>query len=203
MCLSVVSRLSWADSSQIHSKVALRISEKTRRRECTSKPTTSSQSCANSHRIGFYKNFQRLVKARRAGLLGWSFLKFLKGFVGTELTLSRCRLEKTLADLKPDKLKTDPATHFWTVYKKIADEHDDDLLGKYAGDLDTSLLFVSIFTSLARFVSPQPRSFAVLGGFVLRCRYNFHRPNHSIAPTKPLRPHKRSTASDIATKHFV
>ena len=35
---------------------------------------------------------------------------------------------------------------FWTVYKKVADEHDNDLVSRYAGDLDTSLLFVSPFT---------------------------------------------------------
>jgi len=48
-------------------------------------------------------------------------------------------------DLRPTKIKTDPATNFWTVYKKVADEHDDDLVSKYVGDLDTSLLFVSTF----------------------------------------------------------
>ena len=51
---------------------------------------------------------------------------------------------------KPTKIKTDPTTNFWTVYKKVAGEHDSDLVSKYVGDLDTSLLFVSTFTSLAR-----------------------------------------------------
>jgi hypothetical protein len=54
--------------------------------------------------------------------------------------------------LKPAKVKTDPSTNFWTVYKKVADEHDNDLVSKYVGDLDTSLLFVSIFASLARLI---------------------------------------------------
>ena len=65
-------------------------------------------------------------------------------------------MEKTITDWNPQKLKTDPTTNFWTVYRNVADEHDDDLLKKYAGDLDTSLLFVSIFTSLARLVSLNP-----------------------------------------------
>ena len=58
-------------------------------------------------------------------------------------------MEKAIATLKPAKIKTDPTTNFWTIYKKVADEHDNDLVSKYVGDLDTSLLFVSMFTSLA------------------------------------------------------
>ena len=46
-------------------------------------------------------------------------------------------------------------TNFVTVYKKAADKHYDDLLEKYAGDLETSQIFVSRFTPLARPVSPQ------------------------------------------------
>jgi hypothetical protein len=60
-------------------------------------------------------------------------------------------LEKAIEELKvttTTPTDIDPATNFWTVYKKVADEHDDDMLNKYAGDLDTSLLFVSMFTSL-------------------------------------------------------
>jgi len=45
--------------------------------------------------------------------------------------------------------KTDPTTNFWTVYEKVADEHDNDLVSTCGGDLDVSLLFVSTFTSLA------------------------------------------------------
>ena len=57
-------------------------------------------------------------------------------------------MEKTIATLKPAKIKTDPGTNFWTVYKKVADDHDNDLISKYIGDLDTSLLFVSTSMSL-------------------------------------------------------
>jgi len=59
-------------------------------------------------------------------------------------------LEKAISTWKPARIKTDPTTNFWTVYKKVADEHDTDLVSKYVGDLDTSLLFVSAVTSLAR-----------------------------------------------------
>ena len=69
--------------------------------------------------------------------------------VRTEAYLFRLRLEKAVADLKPPPNNIDPITNLWTVYKKVADEHDDDLVSKYAGDLDTSLLFVSVSTSLA------------------------------------------------------
>ena len=70
---------------------------------------------------------------------------FLAGPIRAESPLS-CRLEGAIASLKPAKIKTDPITNFWTVYKKVADEHDADLVSKYIGDLDTSLLFVSAFT---------------------------------------------------------
>jgi hypothetical protein len=57
-------------------------------------------------------------------------------------------LEKAIANWKPGRIEADPITNFWTVYKKVADEHDTDVVSKYIGDLDTSLLFVSVFTLL-------------------------------------------------------
>ena len=68
--------------------------------------------------------------------------------VRSESVPLRLRFEKAIADWKPDKIGTDPTTNFWTIYKKVADEYDNDLVSKYVGDLDTSLLFVSPFTSL-------------------------------------------------------
>ena len=64
----------------------------------------------------------------------------------SEPTVFHFRFENAVASLKPTKLRADPITHFWTFYKKVADEHDNDLVSKYIGDLDTSLLFVSAFT---------------------------------------------------------
>ena len=68
------------------------------------------------------------------------------------MTPSCSRLEKGIANRKPAGAKTDPATDFWTVYMKVAEEHDSGMVSRYAGDLDASLLFVSAFISLAHFI---------------------------------------------------
>jgi len=70
----------------------------------------------------------------------------------TESTPSCFRLEEEIATLKPAKIETDPSANFWTVYKKVADERGNDLVSNYIGDLDTSLFFVSTFTSLVCFM---------------------------------------------------
>ena len=88
-------------------------------------------------------------KTRRRGDPGTSTPNFLR-MVDIEPALSRFRLEKAITNWKPTR--TDPATNFWTVYKKIADEHDNDLVSKYVGNLDTSLLFVSTSVPLPRLV---------------------------------------------------
>jgi hypothetical protein len=72
--------------------------------------------------------------------------------IRSESALFRFRFEKVVTSWKPEKTKIDPTTNFWTAYKKVADECDDDLVSKYAGDLDTSLLFVSPFSSLVPFI---------------------------------------------------
>ena len=66
----------------------------------------------------------------------------------SEPTMFHSRFEEAMASSKPTKFKSDPTTHFWTVYRGVIDEHDNDLVSKYVGDLDTSLLFVSTFMSL-------------------------------------------------------
>ena len=58
--------------------------------------------------------------------------------------------------LKPAETRPGPTTNFWTTYKKVARELDDDLVSKYVGDLDTSLLFVSAFVSLACLIRLSP-----------------------------------------------
>ena len=69
----------------------------------------------------------------------------------SESTLFRFyRFERAVANRKPARIKTDPTTNFWTVYEKVAGEHDNDLVSTCAGDLDISLLFVSMFMSLVR-----------------------------------------------------
>lgn len=133
------------------------------------------------------------------------FPKFITttGLARTELALSRFSLEKAITDLKPTPVNIDPTTNFWTVYKKVADEHDSDMVAKYTGDLDASLLFVSAFVPLDRIVSPQLGLFPLLGGSVLCRSHHLHCPNHPITPTKPLRSHKPPTPSDIAEQHLV
>ena len=69
---------------------------------------------------------------------------------GPNSASSYFRLEKAIANWKPTRIQTDSTTNFWTVYKKVADEHDHDLISKCVGDLDTSLLFVSAFIPLVR-----------------------------------------------------
>ena len=102
--------------------------------------------------------------------------------VWSEPTVFYHRFEKAIASLNPTEHKPDPVTYFWTVYKKVADEYDNDLLSKYVGDLDTSLLFVSAFMSLhTPFTSTYP---SVLGGFILGRHFRVYRPNHPTTPAK-------------------
>lgn len=66
--------------------------------------------------------------------------------------MSCFRLEKIFANDKLTGTKASPTTNFWTTYKKVADEYDNDMISKYVGDLDTSLLFVSMPVSLVLLV---------------------------------------------------
>jgi hypothetical protein len=91
------------------------------------------------------------VKARRSGSLSQSFPMFPRGLTRSESALFRFRFEKAIASLKPDKIKTDPTTGFWTTYKGVADKYDNDLVSNYMEDLDNTLLFVSPFSSLEPF----------------------------------------------------
>ncbi|KAJ7268256.1 hypothetical protein C8J57DRAFT_956541, partial [Mycena rebaudengoi] len=38
---------------------------------------------------------------------------------------------------------------FWTAYKKLADEFDNELQAKYGQDLDTSLIFAGLFSAVS------------------------------------------------------
>jgi len=58
-------------------------------------------------------------------------------------------LEKAITGLRPSEIQVDPRTNFWNAYKKVADQHDDALVSRYVGDLDTSLIFVSALAFLA------------------------------------------------------
>ena len=59
----------------------------------------------------------------------------------TKMSLSQsCRA-------KQDKLPVDREDHqarFYEVYRKVAEEYDEDFLKKYEEDLNTTLIFVSL-----------------------------------------------------------
>ena len=63
--------------------------------------------------------------------------------------------------MKPQEIGSDPATKFWAAYEKVADWHDPNLLSKCVGDLDTSLLFVSMFMSHYLFLASTEWCFCV------------------------------------------
>ena len=156
---------------------------------CSRRFTTAFKEELSAIRKGEEERLVRLVST------------FPTSLVWSESTPSRLRLERVIASWKPTKIKTDPTTNFWTVYKKVADECDNDLVSKYVGDLDTSLLFVSAFSSLARLIRLNWTS--PVGGFVLGRDFRIHCPNHSCTPTKPHRPDKRPAPPNIATEHLI
>ena len=60
-------------------------------------------------------------------------------------------LEKALRDALKSVLEkdgsSDPRTSFYNKFKEEVDEYDDDLQEKHDGDLDTTLIFVSLLLS--------------------------------------------------------
>ncbi|KAF9646017.1 hypothetical protein BDM02DRAFT_3076221, partial [Thelephora ganbajun] len=78
----------------------------------------------------------------------------------------------------------------WTAYKKVADEHDNDLVSKYVGDLDTSLLFAGLFSVVTAQVITQiipqlqPNSVDLTNVLLLRILQQ----NTSFDGTDPLAP---------------
>jgi len=42
-----------------------------------------------------------------------------------------------------EKGANDDRSRFWTVYQKVAAEHDNEFLERYDGDMDIVLIFVS------------------------------------------------------------
>ena len=114
--------------------------------------------------------------------IGWSPPKLSTKLIRAD-SLLPFRLEKAIEGLRPPVTKVDPTTNFWTTYKKVAGEHDNDMVSKYVGDLDTSMLFVSTFTSREGIILRC--HFSAIGGFILGCHYCVHCPNHSIPPAKP------------------
>lgn len=80
------------------------------------------------------------------------FFRVSTGLLGPN-RIFRFRLESVITDSRPPKaVQADPTKTFWTTYKEVADEHDNDMIAKYTGALDSSLLFVSTFPRLVRIV---------------------------------------------------
>ena len=105
-----------------------------------------------SHRItdAFSREVSKLLKSDEKRMAWLVFPKFSMRFIRTESTLSRFRLEEEIANSKP-AMVGDPTTNFWIAYKGVAGEYDKDMASKYVGDLDASLVFVSVSTPLPRF----------------------------------------------------
>jgi len=77
------------------------------------------------------------------------------------------------------------------------------MASKYLRDLDISLLFVSVFATLARCVCLSKILFSVLGGFILSRHLRVHRSDHPGTPARPHRSDKRPAAPNIAAEYLV
>ncbi|KAG1813481.1 hypothetical protein EV424DRAFT_1326573, partial [Suillus variegatus] len=42
----------------------------------------------------------------------------------------------------------DERSRFWTVYQKVASQHDDEFLEQYGGDMDIVLIFSGLFSAV-------------------------------------------------------
>jgi hypothetical protein len=49
----------------------------------------------------------------------------------------------TLRNSNVEKGANDERSRFWTVYQKVASQHDNEFLEHYDGDMDIVLIFVS------------------------------------------------------------
>ncbi|KAJ6549795.1 hypothetical protein B0H19DRAFT_1073712 [Mycena capillaripes] len=58
-------------------------------------------------------------------------------------------LTKAIEAQKQEPQSPDKKIAFWTAYKKLADEFDDELQKKYGQDLDTSLIFAGLFSAVS------------------------------------------------------
>jgi hypothetical protein len=108
------------------------------------------------------------------------------GPVRTESALSCLRLEEAITNWKPATVG-DPTTNFWIAYKGVADEYDNDLVSKYLGDLDTTLIFVSVLASLTRLIRLNHVIFCVRRVYsrplLPRSSSNSLQPSSQIPPT--------------------
>ena len=66
----------------------------------------------------------------------------------------QCSLHSALKEFFEPLRTNDPRTDFFAAYRKESDEFDRDYAGKYDGDLNTSLIFVSDTFPLSFVQSP-------------------------------------------------
>ncbi|KAF9646010.1 hypothetical protein BDM02DRAFT_367301 [Thelephora ganbajun] len=115
------------------------------------------------------------------------------------------RLEKAITGLKSPSIGVDPTTNFWTVYKKVADEYDNDLVSQYTGDLDTSLLFAGLFSAVTTTIIAQlipqiqPNPVDLTNVLLLRILQQ----NTSFGGTDPLAPASSIPTSVITAQSIL
>ena len=80
---------------------------------------------------------------------------------------------KALPTLFPNLLGTtnNPAVEFYNKFQRIADDHDRDFIKKYDEDLNSTLIFVSVFLHAARSLFNPTLG---IGRLVLRSHIRFH-----------------------------
>ncbi|KAJ6536971.1 hypothetical protein B0H19DRAFT_380195, partial [Mycena capillaripes] len=79
----------------------------------------------------------------------------VKGLIGALINQSASlktaveNLTQTVEAFKGQHKSPDKKIAFWTAYKKLADEFDAELQGKYGQDLDTTLIFAGLFSAVS------------------------------------------------------
>jgi len=81
---------------------------------------------------------------------------------------------KALPTLFPNLLGTtsNPAVEFYNKFQRTADDHDRDFIKKYDEDLNSTLIFVSVF--LHTHLNPCVNPMLGIGRFVLCGHIRFH-----------------------------
>ncbi|KAF7334585.1 hypothetical protein MVEN_02288400 [Mycena venus] len=65
------------------------------------------------------------------------------------LNVSLEKLNSAIMSLKPQPQSSDKKTAFWTAYKSLVDEFDQEFQRKYGNDLDTALIFAGLFSAVS------------------------------------------------------
>ncbi|KAG1785127.1 uncharacterized protein HD556DRAFT_1269448 [Suillus plorans] len=59
------------------------------------------------------------------------------------------------------KIGKDKQSSFWGVYKRVAEEHDDEFLERYTTDMDIVLIFSGLFSAIsAAFIVAMESNFS-------------------------------------------